>query len=580
MITRRLTLASSMILSMCISCGISYAGAADKTAGYSSTVTLKARPLSPSGYAPLSSSKKITLNFQNIETRKLLQILAQFSHSNFVISDEVKGSMSIHLKDVPWTQALRVILKSQGLSRQQVGRITMIGPIDAMAAREIKELEVHQKIEQLEPQTTALVHLNYSKAKDIVEMLKKENVSLLSSRGQVSYDERTNTVWLKDNVARIAGVKSLIRRLDQPVKQVEIEARMVTLDKPYEKEFGSRFGLTISNHLSGKFAGANQIASGINVPEVTPITDRLNFNLPATTLFASPATIALAALNFGSFFLDSELSAMEKEGHAEIIGSPRVITSDQHEAHIQEGQEIPYQASTSSGATNIEFKNATLSLTVKPQVTPDNRVILTMKVTRDKVATGTVSIDGQQVVPIDTEEESSQVLLNNGQTVVLGGVFTHTSEKIVEKVPWLGDLPIVGFFFRHTQIRNNKKELLVFLTPRIINNPNQLNHGIKPKLTLNNEDREEIEDESNASEKKKEQERAEAEQKKHQRQERWAEYYKYEEQRKQAYRERERQKKLKAEKAKELKKKQLALHKDNKQAKKAATNKSSQEGNK
>ncbi len=523
----------------------------------------------------LSSSKKITLNFQNIETRKLLQILAQFSHSNFVISDAVKGSMSIHLKDVPWTQALRVILKSQGLSKQQVGRITMIGPIDEMAAREIKELEVNQKIEQLEPQITSLVHLNYAKAKEIVEMLQKENVSLLSTRGQVSYDERTNTIWLKDNVARIDSVKRLIRRLDQPVKQVEIEARMVTLDKPFEKEFGSRFGLTITNHLSGTFAGANQIANGTNVTEVTPITDRLNFNLPATSLFTSPGSIAMAATNIGSFFIDTELSAMEKEGHAEIIGTPRVITSDQHEAHIQEGQEIPYQASTSSGATNVEFKNATLSLTVKPQVTPDNRVILTMKVTRDKVATGTVNIDGQQVVPIDTEEESSQVLLNNRQTVVLGGVYTQTSERVVEKVPWLGDIPILGFLFRHTQIRNNKKELLVFLTPRIINNPGQLNGGIKPTLSISKADQDEIEKESTETERKREKDREKKAERKRQRQEEWEQQQRAQEQRRQAYEEKQRQKQLAKEKEKEQK--QLAQLQQQKQTQPNNTTKNKQQ---
>lgn len=445
----------------------------------------------PTTYAEkISKKNKITLNFQNIETRKLLQILAQFSHSNFVISDEVTGSMSIHLKDVPWTQALQVILKSQGLSKQRIGNTTIIGPIDEMAAREIKELEVGRKIEQLEPQATSLVHLNYAKAKDVVAMIKKENISLLSDRGAISYDERTNTVWIKDNVNRIGEVKRLLKRLDHPVRQVEIQARIVTIDKPYEYELGSRFGLSVTNHLSGKLQGANQLAQGTAPANVTPIADRLNFNLPASTLFADPGSIAMAVTQIGSFFIDAELSAMEREGRSELIGNPSIITSDQHEAHIQEGQEIPYQASTSSGATNIEFKNATLSLTVKPQITPDNRVILTMKITRNKVASSTVNIDGAQVVPIDTEEELSQVLLNNRQTVVIGGIYTQDKKDIVRKIPWLGDLPVVGFLFRHKLITDTKKELLVFLTPRIINHPNQLGSGIKPLLTLKDDDRE------------------------------------------------------------------------------------------
>lgn len=494
------SIASSLVLLTCLSISPAYAGSAENAVdthgnpAKDTNPTPDALPLTPIKNrtipSPITSTNKITLNFQNIETRKLLQILAQFSHSNFVISDEVEGSMSIHLKDVPWTQALRVILKSQGLSRQQIGNIVMIGPIDQMAAREIKELEVSQKIEQLEPQATSLVHLNYAKAKSIVEMIRKENISLLSSRGAISYDERTNTVWLKDNVARINEVKRLIRRLDHPVKQVEIQARIVTIDRPYEKEFGARFGLSITEHVSGTLPGANQLAQGTAPANVTPISDRLNFNIPAQTLFTNPGSIAMAVTNFGSFFIDTELSALEREGHSELIGNPRVITSDQHEAHIQEGQEIPYQASTSSGATNIEFKDATLSLTVTPHVTPDNRVILTMKITRNKVSSRTVNIDGLQVVPIDTEEEESQVLLNNKQTVVMGGIYTEDKQDTIIKVPWLGDIPIIGLLFRHKQVVNSKKELLVFLTPRIINHPNQLGSGIRPILSAKDEDRE------------------------------------------------------------------------------------------
>lgn len=263
------------------------------------------------------------------------------------------------------------------------------------------------------------------------------------------------------------------------------------MDKPYEREIGAKFGMSVTNHLSGNLEGANQLAQDVPYSQV-PIADRLNFNIPVSSLFAptNPGSIAMAATKFGSFYLDAELQALEREGHSELIGDPRVITSDQHEAHIQEGQEIPYAASTSSGATNIEFKNATLSLTVKPQVTPDNRVILTMKVTRNKIGTSPVIIDGQSVQPIDTEEEESQVLLNNNQTVVLGGIYTEDKQNITVKVPYLGDIPLFGVLFRHKAIKNSKKELLIFLTPRIINKPNDLGSGIKPMLSSNDEDRE------------------------------------------------------------------------------------------
>jgi type IV pilus assembly protein PilQ len=418
--------------------------------------------------------KNITLNFQNIETRKLLQILAQFSHSNFVLSDNVKGNMSIHLKDIPFEQALNVILQSQGLSRQDIGKVTIIGPIDQMAARRIKELEAHQKIEQLEPQESVLIHLNYAKAQNVVGMIKKKGLTVLSTRGEVSYDARTNSIWVKDTAKRVAEIKKLVKRLDKPVKQVEIEARLVSIDTPYQKEFGVKLGLTSGKNLSGTLKGANQLATGSGADGITPFTDRLNFNLPATSLFKNPASIGMALARIGNTYLDLELSAMEKEGHGTIIGSPRVVISDQHEAHIQIGEEIPYQSSTSSGATAIEFKKATLALTVTPQITPDNRVILDITVKRDKVSTNTIILPTGTVVPIDTEEENSQILLNNNQTVVLGGIMTDSKSKIVVGVPFLSKIPLLGHLFRHTQIDNDKNELLIFITPRIITRPSQL----------------------------------------------------------------------------------------------------------
>lgn len=424
------------------------------------------------------TAKSLTLNFQDIDTRKLLQIIAQYSNENFVINNDVKGSMSIHLKNVTWQEALDVILKSQALGKQTIGNSLLIGPMDALAAKQIQALELQKKIALLEPQETKLIRLNYANAKDVVTMLQREGVSLLSERGEVSYDERTNSVWVKDNAKHIKEIQRLIKRLDQPVKQVEIQARLVTIDEPYQRELGAKFGLSQGQHLSGTLAGANQLASGTTPSAVTPVTDRLNFNLPVSaSSLGTPGTIGLAVARLGNFFVDVELSALEKEGHGEVIGSPRLITSNQHTAKILTGQEIPYSVASSSGASTIEYKNADLSLEVKPQVTPDNRIILDLSVKRNEISTTNVSVQGQTVTPINTEEEKSQVLLNNGETVVLGGVLTHTKSKTVLKVPFLGDIPILGHLFKNTVIKNNKNELLIFLTPKIISNPSQLQQG-------------------------------------------------------------------------------------------------------
>lgn len=455
---------------------------------------------------PQAQNQKITLNFSNIPSRELIQIFAQFTGLNFIVSDNVKGNTSVHLENIPWQQALEAILKSEGLDQRRIGNAIIIAPIEEIANQEAKELEAEQKIEQikyknqidnlqsvqkiedLQPLVNRVITLNYAKASDIKDLLTKDG-SLLSPRGKVGVDTSSNSIWIRDTELYADSLSRLIKRLDSPVRQVLIEARIVKIERPYEKSLGIRWGVTSKeNNLSGNLSGANYTTgSQYSTPPVEPqgpqplvqpvLTDRLNFNTPASALnngTLTPASVGLAYAQLGNFNIDLEISALEYEGKLETISKPRLVTSNLQTAKISTGEEIPYNEATSSGATSISFKEAALSLEVTPRITPDNRVILTLKVANDQQG-DSVPVGTGTAVTIDTEQEESQVLVDNNQTIVLGGVFKLQKNKTITRIPFLGQLPIVGYLFKQTVWKNSRSELLIFLTPKIINKPADLN---------------------------------------------------------------------------------------------------------
>jgi type IV pilus assembly protein PilQ len=419
--------------------------------------------------------KSLSFYFQNIEVRSLLQLIAKSSGLNFIISDVVKGNVTLNLKNVTWQQALAVIMKTQGLASRQVGNVIYISTIEEITTNETKLLQSEDTIANILPLQSVMVALKYATAKDISDVLKGAGSNLLSSRGQVAVDSRTNSLIIRDTQANLRAILPEIKKLDVPAKQVLIEARIVNIDILYEEQLGVRFGTSNTRSLSGSLAGANQLAQGINVNSVTPYTDRLNFNVPATALFdnATPGSIGLALAHLGNIYLDLELSALEGERHAKVIARPRVVTSNQQKAMIQTGEEIPYQESSSSGATSVSFKKAVLSLEIVPQITPDNKIVLSLKATQDSRGTNTAigaAADGTPInIPaINTQEVQSNVLLNDNETIVIGGVYREVKINTWDRIPFFGTLPIVGNFFSSKGISNEKHELLIFITPKII----------------------------------------------------------------------------------------------------------------
>ncbi len=402
----------------------------------------------------------ISLNFQDIPVRTVLQIIADYNEFNLITSDTVTGNITLRLDGVPWDQALDIILKVKGLDKRMQGNILMVAPSDELAAREAKNLQALQQMEALAPLYSEYVQINYAKASEFADLIKNEDNSILSSRGSVSVDERTNTLLIRDTAKSIEDIKRMVNILDIPVRQVIIEARMVTVKDNINKELGIRWGVTDANGqyaTSGSLDGANSANA-----DFAPLADRLNVNLPV----ASPAgalAFQVARLADGTI-LDLELSAMEKENKGEIIASPRITTANQKEAYIEQGVEIPYQEAASSGATATQFKKAVLSLTVKPHITPDNKIILDLVVTQDTVS----DVQSGQAPAIDTQRIGTQVLVNNGETIVLGGIYQQAIIRTVSKVPVLGDIPYFGWLFSNTNQFNEKKELLIFVTPRIV----------------------------------------------------------------------------------------------------------------
>jgi type IV pilus assembly protein PilQ len=422
------------------------------------------------------SGERLTLNFQDIDARAVLQLLADISGRNIVVSDTVSGNVTLRLQNVPWDQAMDIVLATKGLDMRENGNVIIVAPANEIASREKADLESRREIRQLEPLFSEYLQVNYAKAGDIARLLGQggEN-SLLSERGTVAIDDRTNTLLLKDTADRISDIRRLVMKLDIPVRQVLIESRIVIVNDDFGRELGIKWGYTgIADKGSDGLYAVTGLAEGtdsivndfvnsgtVGLPN---LNDRYMVNLPVATPAGS---FALAILD-DDYLIDLELSAAQAEGNGEVISSPRVITANQKEARIEQGVEIPYQEASASGATTTNFKDAVLSLTVVPQITPDDRIIMDLKVTKDSVGELVSDGFGGRVPSIDTRAVETQVLVENGQTVVLGGIYETERGEQTSKVPYLGDIPVLGALFRSTSVVSNKSELLIFVTPKIL----------------------------------------------------------------------------------------------------------------
>ena len=414
---------------------------------------------------------RLSLNFQDIEVRAVLQLLADFTGLNMVASDSVSGRLTLRLDNVPWDQALDIILKSKGLGMRRQSNVIMIAPASEIAARERSELEATQQVSELAPLRSEFVQINYAKAVDIALLLKGDSNSLLSTRGNVSVDDRTNTLLLQDTSDKIDEIRTIIRRLDTPVRQVEIAARIVTAKKKFTRSLGLRWGSASRGLVDSdkKFGIASNIEDANSLStEVAPsaIADRLNVDLPLTSPFGRIA-FSIARLGQASM-LDLELQAAQTEELTHVIASPKLITSNQREAVIKQGKEIPYLEASSSGSTSVSFKDAVLELRVTPQITPDDRIIMDLTVKQDVVSSSTETVSSDSLPVIDTKEITTQVLVNNGETIVLGGIYERNKNGTKKKVPFFGDLPVISYLFKNTDDEDVRDELLIFVTPQII----------------------------------------------------------------------------------------------------------------
>jgi type IV pilus assembly protein PilQ len=448
------------------------------------------------GYA----GEKLSLNFQNVEVRAVLQVIADFTGLNIITSDTVGGNLTLRLKDVPWDQALDIILQAKGLSKRKNGNVVLIAPTDELAAKEKLALEALAAVSDLEPVRTESFALSYAKADDLRKLLSDKDQRILSKRGAVTVDERTNTIFVQDTGGRLEEARRLILQLDVPVRQVLIEARIVIADDKWGRQLGARFGtqsaFNTNNYnfgVSGSLTdtstvlGNNPISRGsssLTFPGTSPgvsgfvtttgVTgtipiggqpEQLNINLPVV---GAAGQLALSILNLGSGNLvNIELSALEADNRGKVVSSPRVITADKKKAVISQGTEIPYLTAAASGATTVVFRPAVLELSVTPRITPDDRIIMDLDVKKDSVGALINSAAGP-VPTIETKKVSTQVLVDNGDTIVLGGIFEQTTRTTVDKVPFLGDIPFVGVLFKRTSKQDDKTELLIFVTPKIV----------------------------------------------------------------------------------------------------------------
>jgi len=434
--------------------------------------SLEVKPVTPEDESAEKRKKfgytgeKLSLNFQDIEVRAVLQLIADFTGMNMVTSDTVKGNVTLRLQNVPWDQALDIILKTKGLASRQMGNVILVAPSEEIAAREKLEFESQKQKEELAPLVSDLIQVNYAKAGELAALLKAKENSMLSERGNVTVDERTNSLLVRDTADKLVDIRNLVAKLDIPVRQVLIESRVVIANDDFSRDLGVRFGATYAyggrrtdTFASGSAAANNEMINTIPTPVIPTLNNRLNVNLPVL----SPAGRFGFAVLGKHYLVDLELSAMQAEGRGEVVSSPKVITSNKTEAVIEQGVEIPYQEASSSGATSVSFKSAVLSLKATPQITPDDRVILDLSVNKDSV--GEVYFG---VPSINTRKVNTQVLVDNGATVVLGGIYEQTRNENVSKVPFLGSLPVVGALFRQTLRQNDKAELLIFVTPKIL----------------------------------------------------------------------------------------------------------------
>ncbi len=436
-------------------------------------LTVDVKPLTKEEEQALKKEKfgytgeKLSLNFQDIEVRAVLQLIADFTGLNMVASDTVAGNVTLRLKNVPWDQALEIILKSKGLGMRQAGNVMMVAPQEEITAREKLELESQKQIAELAPLKTEFIEVNYARAADVATLLKTEESKLLSERGNVSVDQRTNTLLIQETAEKLAEMRKVITTLDVPVRQVLIESRIVIANQDFSRELGVKFGYSKNSGLStdnfGVVVGGTQPGDtdfGAGTAFTTDDLENFIVDLPAAT----PAgAIGLAVGKIGSYLLQLELSALQAEGRGEVVSSPRVITTDQKEAVIEQGTDIPYASQTSSGATDIEFRKAVLSLRVTPHITPDDRINMSIQVNKDAVGQIFAGVPS-----IDTRNVTTEVLVDNGETVVLGGIYEHANRNDVRRVPFFGELPYFGTLFRNTANARNKDELLIFVTPKVL----------------------------------------------------------------------------------------------------------------
>lgn len=410
---------------------------------------------------------KLSLNFQDIEVRSVLQLIADFTGLNLVASDTVSGSITLRLQNVPWDQALDLILKTKGLDKRQIGNVLLVAPADEIAAREKLELETSKQIAELAPVRLDIIQVNYAKAADVVELIRADE-ELISSRGFVSSDARTNTISVRETSEKLDEIRRLVSTWDVPVRQVSIEARIVRAQTNVAENLGVRWGgaaYDVSGDNVFSVGGsqsaveeARQAAAGTNNTITFP--DALAVDLGVTGQGASSFAIGLGS---DDFLVDLELSALESDGQAEVVSQPRVVTADRQTAKIKSGEEIPYQEASSSGATSVSFKEAALALEVTPQITPDDKIIMDLVVNQDSRGEVTAGIPA-----INTNEVTTQVLVGNGETVVLGGIFQSEVTTTTTKTPFLGDIPYLGRLFKRTEHVDERSELLIFITPKII----------------------------------------------------------------------------------------------------------------
>jgi type IV pilus assembly protein PilQ len=430
------------------------------------------KPKAASGY----TGEKLSLNFQNIEVRAVLQVIADFTSLNIITSDTVSGNLTLRLKDVPWDQALDIILQAKGLDMRKTGNVVWIAPRDELATKEKLALEARQQISELEPLRTESFQLNYQKAEDFQKVITDATQRILSKRGSAVIDARTNQIFVQDTPSKLDEVRELLKKTDKAVRQVLIEARIVEATDTFSRNVGTRLGWHDTTGRGEQVPGGTHralVGGGIlDTGSHTGQTATADFLADST--FVNMAAPGLGGVNPGQLslilmndamtkFLNLEITALQADGKGKIISSPRVITADNVEAIIEQGTEIPYQQATSSGATSVSFRKATLSLKVKPQITPDDNIMMKLNVNKDSVGANTSAGPA-----IDTKQVSTEVLVENGGTVGLGGIYTQEESSTVTKVPLLGDIPVVGFFFRQDLKRNDKRELLIFVTPRVI----------------------------------------------------------------------------------------------------------------